>query len=432
MKNKIYNLLILSLSMLICFSACDKEAGFEYDIKVPDNADVDSILFSPNHTLLIDDGISQLGFNLKLFSIIEEEFTNSRTGEKETKEVLYPIDLADVPKGEVKYFYQEEGKDPVKLDQNYLIPNGKISAPQIKVFAEIFGTKTKEYEVSLRSALEDNDFYKEKSIPVVFHILEYSGKKNTDFKLGYEHIEAKMNRLNDLFSRKLNVSPNGVDTRVRFVAATHSPDGAKLDNPGMHVFNIGAETVEASIDPSMIDDYYIQNGPWKDFNFSKYLEEKSLVWNHKNYLNIWIIPTKEYVSNKFPPTVVQTGHPLAGLYMQQIDGDKDTYTVNELGILNAYSNFANGALEINVGTYFGLLQTYGYRKITSDVDFCDDTFVFNLFGTRGAEKYDPLKDIYFRQNNIMDGTFTATTITKNQAERIHHILNYSPTRMMWK
>jgi hypothetical protein len=432
MNIKIYSLLILSLSLLVGSTSCDKEDDFEYDIHVPDKTDVDSIWFSPNQTSLIDDGISQLGFNLKLFSIVEEEVTNRFTGEKETKEVLYPIDLSDVPGGEIKYFYQEEGKDPIQLEENYFIPNGKIDNSKVKVYAEIFDTKTKEYEVTLRSGLEDSDFYKEKHIPVVFHVVEYSGKKNTEFKLGPEHINAKIKRLNDLFSRKLNVSPNGVDTRIRFVAATHSANGAKLDNPGMHVYNIGAETVEASIDPSVVDDYYVQNGPWKDFNFTKYLEEKSLVWDHKKYLNIWILPTKEYISNRFGPTVTQTGHPLAGLYMQELDGDKANYKVAELGILNAYDRFANGALETDMGKYLGLLQTYGYGTVTRDVDYCDDTFVFNLFGTRGVEKYDPLKDIYFKLNNIMDGTFTATTITKDQAERLHHVLNYSPTRMMWK
>lgn len=98
-----------------------------------------------------------------------------------------------------------------------------------------------------------------------------------------------------------------------------------------------------------------------------------------------------------------------------------------------YSAFLNTELNAALGKFLGLLPTSdAERVVDGDSDYCSDTFLYSKTESQQEAKNGINKPITFISDNIMDQTTQNITVTKEQAERMHYVLENVPSRKMWK
>jgi hypothetical protein len=420
---KINYILFFLLIATTMFTACDKSENFEYSFQKAVFDDIDSVAIKVNHTTLLLDGKSELDLDLSLHQFYD--YVDFKGDTIKRSRILIESRLE---KGDIKYFYQYEGKEPVEIGSRTFIGDKGTDENKAYVFADVLGKQSIKTEIKLKKFAIDNNLYSEKTIPVIFHALESSELNNTDFRIGQEHVMAKFTEINNAYQRLVNQSPNGFDTKLKFVPAQFGPDGSKLKIPGLNIIQLSEETVEEEYD-EMTDG--------KDFDFNDYIKKKNLVWDYTQYFNIWVISSKGELDLDFLPKHVLTGkNTLPGLDMVEVnEGDPILSLALDVGAVVFYNEFVQLPFGKLAGTWLGLLDT-GYEGRVPpaiDTDYCDDTFVYSIDiqGTSIAKK-DVFTDFRYQSTNIMDKKSMNTVVTFEQGKRILHVLNNCPTRMCWK
>jgi len=423
MKYIIYFLLVVSVFQI----ACDKNEDFEYDLHKTTAIDFDSIKLTYAHNILLTDGVSELTFDISLHKYFE--FENANGSVEKSSHVLPDSRIAETDR---KFYYQYEGADPVAMVSNVFIADENTVEDKVFIYTEVLGVQSPKQEITLRKPVIPNELYAEKTIPVVFHVVNYQGTSTLDFKLEYEHILAKFTEINKVYRRLVNRSPNGFDTKINFVPAEYSPWGDKLKYPGMNVVTTSNEYIE--------DDYESMTGnPNLDFN--DYIQRRWMNWDSNKYFNVWVVKSKrgigEYGWNlNYSPKHVITGHNnLAGLNMQEVSpGDVLNANPLDAGAVISYNDFTRTNFTAVAGKWLGLFETINWwgDPAPADTDFCDDTFVYGYEYYQSPVKIDSHYNFTYQSTNIMDFTTTNTTVTLEQAKRMLHVLNYCPTRMCWK
>ena len=243
-------------------------------------------------------------------------------------------------------------------------------------------------------------------IPVIFHLFPDA---DGYYPVKECMVKEQLDYANFVFGNRFNI-PGQTETGVRFVPATHAPDGTPLETPG-----IVRETEAVEIDFLNVE-----------------LDDK-YVWDMEHALNVWAAPVKNVDSVEDEYSV------LGGFaYLPFFDADellegcnKADQTDIATGIfLNSIAmTFANNMVTFahEAGHFLGLDHVY-----TAGDDFCDDTPWYD----REAYIMESGGDIYFNRKNPAGGTFWSdnimdyeygfmTGITPDQARRIRYTLQHA-------
>ncbi|MDO5036501.1 MAG: zinc-dependent metalloproteinase lipoprotein [Porphyromonas sp.] len=317
----------------------------------------------------------------------------------------------------------------------------------------------------------------EYEINVIFHILYNEDDANNPDEEKRVHVvnSAELQRLledvNRLyagqFTPKNNVDASSPDqvvrhnSNVRFVLATHDPEGNLLSPSGIQKTAIP----EKNIDPSVV---------MGDKTGGMYHD---MAWPLTEYINIFIFPFSpmegtdgdEFVTlgiAHFPYTV--SSHPLEGLSNYDRRAESfDNY--NHCIVINleqaqerfyAYSSHGKNLLTVTIahelGHYLGLAHPYAEEVIDNvtqavdnclDSDYCEDTPSYNriaywegalnILSSTNNSPQSLLEGLLqrtdcsgkrFTSTNVMDYEFSYNDrFTPGQIERMRHTLYYSYT-----
>lgn len=262
--------------------------------------------------------------------------------------------------------------------------------------------------IEIRSGLtnlipEDPNAYK---IPVVFHIFPDA---EGNYPVKDWMVKEQLEYANNVFGNYYNI-PGQIETGVRFVAATHAPDGTKLEIPG-----IVHETEAVEVD--------FQNVKMAD----KY------VWDMEHALNVWICPIKnaDDYENEYNILGGFTSYPF-------FDTDEMLEGCNEFdqsgivtGIyLNATAmTLANDVMAFahEAGHFLALEHVFAPKG-----DFCDDTQWYDYTAYRATmesgihfNRTSRAVDVFW-SDNIMDYEYGFMTgFTPDQLKRIQYTLQHA-------
>lgn len=250
-------------------------------------------------------------------------------------------------------------------------------------------------------------------LPVVFHVMP---RKDGTYPHPYffDEMLACANRL----YRNVWPLPGLADAGIRFVPATHAPDGTTLSAPGIH---------------------YLDGRRELDLNMS-YEELRQWVgddlWKMTEVVNVWVSPfVNDYV--------VSEGTPTAGFaYLPFFDPEEmlqggntarpgcfSGIFLNQAEVGNGYCNSGIAMFAHEAGHYLGLKHVF-------EEDWCDDTPQYDR-ARYLTEQYVPGIDTYSRYPidasaepytalNVMDYDIVIYSgITPRQAERVRYTLQYA-------
>ncbi len=405
MKKIIYIIAMLSLLL----NACEKGVDFNYQLPGLQAGDVDSILLTANHDMMVADTRNNLTLQLSLYTRVEKPDTV----------LYYPLLNSRADSKAIRYFYTTATGQETEISSNIL--NGaEILEGELTCYAKVFDQKSNPLKIKVRKALTPAS-YPERDIQVIFHVVEYGGLLVTDYKLTPEFVTQKLQKANIAFRQMASVAPNAVDSKINFVAARENVNGNLLENPGWDLYTIAQNTIEATATP---------NAP---FDINTFISKNKLNWDYSKYLNIWIVRTNKSIPSPAPLYLTQSTSGLEGLSLQIVQPPYN-FQPTDYGIVIEYNQFIKENLAYFLGQYLGLLPTaYSKNSVpATDTDYCDDTFMYSTNDENYEFKTDPQRNISYLSDNIMDKKSTSTTISMDQLKRMLLILEYSPVRQNWK
>lgn len=400
--------IIIALITLL-FLACQQDE-FEAKIQYLGTDAIKYVRLYPNSSVLMADGKAQLKFKVKAFTEIERTKTvdNQQVTYLDTMELIYdrlPLNQISVATA-----------DGQKIE-NYTYTIDQAGSGSQRFIAKIGNISSEPVEVKV---IAKPAALSQVTIPVVFHILPTVKTKNACDGVTDEFIDKLITRLNQVFAGEIYAAPAAIDCGIRFVLADKDPQGKLLETPGIRREDRKNETTA---------------------ELTKYVKE-NLMWDPARYLNIWIYDSSPWSDpSKAPAYVLNNGTEILGLKLKKVEKVEDAVYSNpaEIGITISASKVFSTNLENAIGIFFGLLPTaYSDSQenlVDGDTDYCPDTYVYEskYFAaekwTYTERKWDR---IYYDSYNIMDESSAATTISYDQALRIHKVMENCPLRMMRK
>lgn len=255
-------------------------------------------------------------------------------------------------------------------------------------------------------------------IPVVVHILHTGEPVGEGFNFSDERIVSQIKTLNEDFRRKpntpgFNTHPDGADTQIEFFLAQTDPQG----NPANGIVRINRNLIPPT---SGATDLITLSSAYS-------------YWDPEHYLNIWCWDVGfhgiYFGRSTFPVSS------LKGLSMEE-ETIADGVFINAInfghGENNVLPNYDGGrTLTHEVGHFLGLLHTFGLTNDCAYSDFCEDTPPQSA-ATNGCPLVKPSacdgRPVMIE--NYMDYSFDQcmNIFTKEQAERMHIVLENSPRR----
>lgn len=408
-----YVLLLTGLQLLF---ACSTDRQEYIDNDIIDVNSITAIKLKPNHNMVLADGKAVLEICPVLYKGMIEVL-NHRVEDSCLE------------------YYTLSGE---KAERYYTTNNRDLCGSTLEVYARLKGRDIYSDTIGFTIAEPLNPNLEEIIIPVIFHIIQttedvvsYGGKFEKD------KIELILSRLNNAFSSMVS-TPVGVDTKIRFKPAIYTPDGSELEEVGIHRVEVG----EINTD----------NG------YADFLQQQKLVWKPDKYMNIWLISDSEDRVSHFGYTlsaqcIPRYMNPMAanipeGSNLTEFTGEK-TWEPKEVGILYKLqlfnrAGYIQGITEDNefnfyVGTYLGLLPTYGYTLYGGTLapkDYCGDTRKYVVDMDNGSKNTGWEKEnveYEFIGENIMDDQISLhRSVTRDQCLRMRWILENCPERGAWK
>lgn len=250
-------------------------------------------------------------------------------------------------------------------------------------------------------------------LPVVFHVMP---RKDGTYPHPYffDEMLACANRL----YRNVWPLPGLADAGIRFVPATHAPDGTALSTPGIHYLD---ERYELDRDIS-----YEELRQWVGDN----------LWEMTEVINVWVSPfINDHIVSEDTSTAGFTFLPyFAPEEMLQgcntaVPGCFSGIFLNQEIVGNGYCNSGIAVFAHEAGHYLGLDHVF-------EEDWCDDTPQYDRARYR-TEQYIPGIDTYLRYPidasaepytalNVMDYDIVIYSgITPQQAERVRYTLQHA-------
>ena len=296
-------------------------------------------------------------------------------------------------------------------------------------------------------------------LPVVFHVF-YADENDATQKVPANRLRQVLNNVNELYRGTYS---GGESTNIAFTLASTADAGKRLDAPGVEYVKLGKN--EYPIDP-----YVLMND--KTGKFKQYM------WDPNKYINVYVYhfsQTKENATTlgvSHMAVSSKGNHELEGLVVANSNyltlenlttpfcvSVNSKYVNEESNRYNDWPNLRtftihsadfNVTLAHELGHYLGLFHVFGEEKGEyidgfKDTDYCKDTPTYNKVAydnflteyvkTHNAHNAD-LNELLkrtgsdgktFTSNNIMDYALSlGHTFTKNQTERMYHVLGYSP------
>lgn len=400
--------IIIALIALL-FLACQQDE-FEAKIQYLGTDAIKYVRLYPNSSVLMADGKAQLKFKVKAFTEIERTKTvdNQQVTYLDTMELIYdrlPLNQISISTA-----------DGQKIE-NYTYTTNQVGNGAQRFVAKIGNISSEPVEVKV---IAKPAAFPRVTIPVVFHILPTVKTKNACDGVTNEFVDKLIARLNQVFAGEMYAAPSAIDSGIRFELADKDPQGKLLETPGIRREDRKSETTA---------------------ELTKYVKE-NLMWDPVRYLNIWIYDSSPYSDpSKAPAYVLNNGTEIPGLDLDVVEKAEDAAysTPAAIGITIAASKVFSTNLENTIGIFFGLLPTaykdWEENLVDGDTDYCPDTYAYESMyfaaekWTYTEKKWDR---IYYDSYNIMDDASAATTISYDQAVRIHKVIENCPLRMMRK
>lgn len=282
---------------------------------------------------------------------------------------------------------------------------------------------------------------KEYVIPVVFHVIrERSDEERTGLVYEKALFDQMIERFNKVFAGEASTSPVGVDTYIRFKAARFAEDGTLLLEPG--------------VNRVLVDDKMLESP-----HYAELIRSNRLNWNPQRYLNIWLFQRgqkslTDAQTGSCKPAYRESGateEPQGLALVDYVPGTSE-FAVDNSGIIYQISSIKYGLRSATantiypgynelihyVGTYLGLLPSFGIPYPLPDIpngeDYCDDTVPYMIQpGQSNEYSYKTTDTCHFLSENLMDDpTGFHNSVSKQQAERMHWVLEHCPDRWAWK
>ncbi len=375
--------------------------------------EVDSILLIPNSQILYADGISELNIDIKLFKTIQtwkKEKITLPDGSFGTIDSLYTEVFA------VKKTRLNEEVEFLKEDGTKLPEFAKISTTEVedfKVYVKIGDVQSQMMEIDVREPFPAKE---KKVIPVIFHVLESTGLDMPE--VNSEHFQRELDKVNAAFSQRILKISNGALANVEFKLALYAPDGTMLEEPGINRKSTNLQ--DAGVKPLLVEN----------------------TWDLKKYLNIYVCSYAQPYTYPFTSTL----RPYAVLPgIDLIDGltiTTEVETVEELDLSEPLnSGIIIGANNYG-GDYWWQINSYNFKRAFAEYlglldaryeDYCEDTYQTGWGNTDFIYYYYISRDGYIsRPTNVMAWVAHNNTVTGEQVERIHWVLENCPTHWAWK
>ena len=425
---KIIRSVLFLVSFISVFTSCKKDV-FESHIPGGNEIKIDSVAFSVGTHTLLADGKSELNFIIQVYS----KKTVVINGASIDSMVLVPEDR--IPDSEKKVF------DNTDKEVSKDFTTASITPSILSFYAKVGNTKSVVKTVNIKAP---ETAYNKLIIPVVFHVFELNKTDATRYpwieSMKHSKLQELVAGMNAIFNRVGTNNSNGASANVEFVLATKGPNGEILDQAGYNMFQY-AGTFAWGFGTANANTLIKANAA-------------KLLWNPKNYMNVWVLPSAVFSGGitNVRPGFTLSATPLDGVTMTKVNAITDVPLTEpvKVGLFVSrdefYSTLRGPApnLAFRFGIYYGLFQTYNYTWDPALSDYCDDTQVFNV--NQFAKIYKTATDgILFRAENIMDATFydfnieggqnivsRLNNITSDQVKRIRYVLQNCPERMAWQ
>lgn len=414
---------------MLCWAvaACAPEDDV-FTAKPANFGDVKLIRLRADHRTILPDGKATMKFYAEAYNILEfPSYTPSYEGDstiytprivRDTS--LIPADL--LPEGLFR-LVDETGKEY----PDFSFSTTDTRPRSLRFHLEAGELTSDELEIRVRE-LPAMD-YEPIEIPVIFHVLNYVNRPGVaNITVTSETIRKNIDRMNDVFNGKVTTDPNGGDARITFRAAEYDNNGMLLEVPGLHIYEMPDE-----------DEVFTRDEDFRAFVFE---EGPSLMYDYKNFLNIWLINNPNGASDQVSlPTVIDDPeNPIPGLTAEALTADFPK-TATDVGFFVNISYFLNpfrssDYFEIStvMARYLGLMTTQatkfnGSNMVNGDTDYCPDTYYYwndnlSVFKTDSSQ--------LFTSYNVIDAYSYKNSVSADQAARIRRCLERCPSRWMWK
>lgn len=414
MTNRIKTIFGILLPLLSCsFASCSLDEEV-FQANVINVEEVDSVVVVPNHTVLVANGTSQIELAPRFYNAKGQRMPDARI------------------KDEMLEYLSDDG---VTLSRQFSTADARLIGKTITGRLRVKGQQVTSAPFSFTVIAPESEKYAQKiRIPVIFHIVQTT-EDIESFGGPYtkENVALQLKRLNGILSG-MTPTPAGVNTNIELVPALYSPEGTRLHEDGIN------RVVVEDVDTTNV--------------FRKFLSAHKLLWPAKHYMNIWLISDRygkiadfNSVSGNCVPRFINKGATDAPQGLELTELEDQTESVEDLGVIyklqellnpkRAYEDEAlSNDLAYYVGRYFGLLPTFTWNWESAGDDYCMDTI--DYYGDSEAYKgnstwYKEAYGLFFRADNIMDDpTGTHASVSRDQAIRMHWVLNNCAFRAAWK
>lgn len=364
-----------------------------------------------DHRQVIADGISTLTLNPMLY----QGYT-FRTEEGRDSTAYGKIPADRIAAGTVEYFL-EDGT-PLKEGK---FTTTDLSKSEQGFYATAGGMKSDIFKATIRAPFAENQ-YREITYPVVFHVIQDKTQNDLGQGIGSDIIYHALELINNAFTRKNSVSPNGANAKVNFRLAEYDPSGKQLIEKGINRYPMDTESLRKLSDENI-------------------LNNDQICWDYKKYLNIWLIGNDNQIVGT-PKYILNTAdlNQIKGITitpMPEAEIEAQPFTLKDIGLKFYATDFAIEEISYatEMGKFFGLLSTKSKNE-----DYCDDTFAYSTY-RNPWDKNDSASNsrlkistdgLIFYSVNIMDESSYKNTISMDQVKRIRTITDNCPHRWAWK
>lgn len=418
--------LLLSAAL---FSAC-RNTEYESYLETMSLDNVTKVSLNPNSPVLVADGVAELTFVVKAFMNVENKRTVEVVinGENVVRDSVFKIETL------VKADRLSVDEMEIRSSRGEIIENFKYST-DTGAGTEIEFTCTVGGKVSapckVRLIEKPAPYTKEIVVPVVFHIMSYTTNLSKCNAITGVEVGKHIDHANKAFGAQLYpTAPSCVDSKIRFVLATHDPNGKLLSEPGIDRHDFGS-------------------------SMSGYTNNKAnYLWDPEKYLNIYVYNTYSTNSTSGPQSILSSVTAIPGLpsTMKVVNDNPSEYNYGtsdtHWGIIINVDDFkklgqagTSTRFEQLLGMHYGLIRTYSTAGIIvdGDVDYCSDTYTYISSPPVTNEKRTYLPpdstegQIYYNSFNIMDALTTSSVITPEQIARVRFVMENCPGRRAgWK